>query len=244
MPIATFHRLGLSLLVLLLATGVARAQVTGDPPRTKPVDTLIIFTSPDPLILNGPGARVKDNAAGIDLLFSGSGWGFGGFYQKALGGNVTTFLHLGLSGRRNTDEFENAFLGQIPVVSNKVNRLFIVPVSIGLQYRLFSESLQESFRPFVSGGVGPTFILSTPYIRNGEFYEFFSSFGQASLHTRFGGHIGVGSFFGNTDTGSLIGVQVRYYIIPFGGDGLESVRGNPITDFGGIFLSLTVGGMY
>ncbi|MCU0331072.1 MAG: hypothetical protein MUC47_08885 [Candidatus Kapabacteria bacterium] len=237
-----FRLLALCLAVLAVVPGVTTAQVAGEDPGLQ--DTLIVFESPRPLLENGGIQRPRDNAAGIDLLFSGSGWGFGGFYQRSLGGDATAFLHLGISGRRNSDEFENAWLGPIPVVAGKLNRLFMFPVSLGVQYRLFSTSLQESFRPFLSAGAGPTFIVSTPYIRDGQFYEFFSSFGQATLHTRFGAHVGIGSFFGTPSTGSLVGVQVRYYTIPFGGDGLESMRDNPITNFGGIFLSLTVGGMY
>lgn len=223
-------------------TDTVLSQIAGEP-LPQP-DTLIVFAPARPLLEDGGLEKVRLHAAGLDVLFSSSGWGFGGFYQRALGNDVTGFAHIGMSGRRNTDEFENVWLGMIPVVANKVNRLFMFPVSVGLQYRLFSESLQESFRPFVSCGAGPTFILATPYIRDGEFVEFFSSFGNASVYTRFGGHVGIGSFFGNPNTGNVIGVQMRYYHIPFGDDGLESIRGNPITNFGGVFLSLTVGGAY
>lgn len=217
-------------------------QIAGEAPTG--VDTLIIFEPATPLLGYGGLDPVRENAAGLDLLFSSSGYGLGGFYQRRLSDNITAFAHMGISGRRNTDEFENVWLGPVPVVANKINRLFMVPTSVGLQYQLFTESLQDNFRPFLSAGAGPTFIIATPYIRDGEFVEFFSSFGRASLYTRFGGHIGVGSFFGNPSSGSLIGVQIRYYIIPFGGDGLESMRGSPIRDFGGVFLSLTIGGMY
>jgi hypothetical protein len=219
-----------------------RAQIAGEPPAEQ--DTLVVFEPARPLLATGGLDPIRNNAAGIDLLFSSSGWGLGGFYHRELGGNVTAFAHLGISGSRNSDEFENVWLGPIPVVGNKVNRLFMFPVSVGIQYRLFSESLQENFRPFLSAGGGPTFILATPYIRDGEFVEFFSSFGRADLHTRFGSHVGIGTYFGAPSSGSVMAVQIRYFHIPFGGDGLESIRGNPITNFGGVFLSLTVGSMY
>lgn len=218
------------------------AQITGELPP--PPDTLIVFTSPRPLLENDGETKAATTAMGLDLLFSGSGWGLGGFYQHILSHDLTAFFHLAISGRRNTDEFENAWFGPVPVVSNKVNRLFMVPMTVGLQYRLFSESLQDSFRPFVSGGIGPTVILATPYIRDGLYYEFFNSFGYATTYVRPGGFIGFGSFFGSIGAGSLIGVQIRYYTIPFGGNGLESVKGSPINDFGGVFLSLTVGSAY
>lgn len=241
------HMIHLRIAVLIvvmftMAAGQLTAQIAGEEPVSQQ-DSVIIFTSPRPL-LNVRNGEPAEHAAGVDLLFSGSGWGLGGFYQRLLAENLTGFVHLGISGRRNSDEFENALLGPIPVVANKVNRLFMFPLTFGVQYRLFSTELQESFRPFVSGGVGPTLIMSTPYLRDTEYYEFFSSFGHAELHVRAGGFIGIGSYFGSLQSGSLVGVQVRYYTIPFGGNGLESIRDNPITNFGGIFLSLTIGSAF
>lgn len=228
--------------VVFIGTTTLQAQITGEEPS--PVDSVMVFEPAEPLIggidLDAPAKQ----AIGMDLLFSASGWGIGGFYQRELTTNLSGFLHLGLSGRRNTDEFENAFLGPIPVVSNKVNRLFMVPFTIGAQYRVFREALQETFRPFVSLGVTPTYIMSTPYIRDGQYYDFFAAFGHSTSYVRLGGVIGVGSFFGSPATGSLIGVQLRYFAIPFGGSGIESVRDNPVRDFGGIFLSLTIGHAY
>lgn len=234
--------LTLTVAIFMMATMTAVAQVTGEDPEA--FDSTIVFESPRPLLDVDAKRKPATSAVGIDLLFSQSGWGLGGFFQTKLADNLSVFAHLGFSGARNTDELENAWYGPIPVVANKVNRLFIVPITAGVQYRLFSESLQESFRPFVSAGISPTFILATPYLKDGLYYEFFSSFGHATSYTRVGGVFGIGSFFGDPRKGSLIGVQLRYFTIPFGDSGLESMRGSPISNFGGVFLSLTVGHQY
>lgn len=227
---------------LFVAASTVHAQIAGEDPES--TDSVIVFEPAEPLIGGIDLDAPAKHGVGMDLLFSASGWGIGGFFQKELTTNWSGFMHLGVSGRRNTDEFENAWLGPIPVVSNKVNRLFMVPFTIGAQYRVFREALQETFRPFISAGITPTYIMSTPYIRDGQFYDFFAAFGHATSYVRLGGVIGVGSFFGSPATGSLIGVQIRYFAIPFGGSGIESVRNNPVRDFGGIFLSLTVGHAY
>lgn len=236
-------------LVALCASALAgvhvSAQIAGEPPR---VDSTIVFTSPRPL-LEASVNRPKTTAAGVDLLFSGSGWGLGGFYQTAIAEHLSLTLHAAISGKRNTDEFENYLLGPTPVVWDKVNRLFMFPTTVGLQYRLFAESLQESFRPFVSVGAGPTVIIATPYLRDDayygrRYYEFFSSFADAVTYVRPGGYVGTGAFFGSPTLGNTVGVHIRYYVIPFGGEGIESVRGRPITDFGGLFLSLSIGAAY
>lgn len=229
--------------VLLAQVQYVQAQIAGEPVTTS--DTIIVFEPALPLLTtDAEAAAAITQGAGLDVLFSGSGWGFGGFYQHKIVENITAFGNFGFSGRRNTDEFENAWLGNVPVVTQKVNRLYMLPVTIGFQYRLMSESLQESFRPFVAAGVTPTVIFQTPYIQDGVYYEFFQSWGYAQTHFRWGGMLGVGSMFGKPSDKSVIGVMIRYYTIPFGGNGLESIRDFPISNFGGVFLSLSVGGAW
>jgi len=227
---------------LLVGSVGAMAQITGEEPA--PPDSLIVFEPAQPLVMEVSERSIK-NALGADILFSGSGWGFGAFYHRKVFDNGTVFANFGLSGRRNTDELEDAWLGAIPVVSSKVNRLFMIPMTFGVQYRLFAESLQESFRPFVATGVTPTIILSTPYLRFSEegvrYYEFFESFGYTESYFRWGAMFAIGAMFGDPTDGSVMGVMMRYYTIPFGDGGLESVRGLPIENFGGVMLTLSIG---
>lgn len=227
-------------LTLVLGPQLAFTQITGEDPM--PTDTTMIFTPARPLMEEIASNALANNAAGLDLLFSGSGWGIGGFYHHRLAEDVSVFGHVAISPRRNADEIENVWYnGYIPVVANKVNRLFMFPITAGVQYRLFSQTLQETFRPFISAGITGTPILQTPYLQDGRFYEFFESFGYSTWHFRMGGVVGVGAVFGSLGKGSLIGVNVRYYTIPYGEPGLESLAGLPITNFGGVFLSLSVG---
>jgi hypothetical protein len=229
----------LVVVVIVVAPTIVRAQITGETPA--PDDSSIIFEPATPLIGEEGDQKVIPNAAGLDILFSGSGWGIGGFYQRLLFENATFLFNFALSGRRNTDEFENAWYGSIPVVSNKVNRLFMIPITAAFQYRLFAESLQESFRPYVYAGLSPTIILQTPYIQDGIYYEFFQSFSYTTTHFRWGAVFGIGSMFGDPTEGNVMGFTIRYYTIPFGGEGLESIQGVPITNFGGVFLTLSIG---
>ncbi len=227
-------------LLLILATAPVSAQIAGEEPV--PTDTSIVFTPARPLLEEIATNAVATQAAGVDLLFSGSGWGAGVFYTRVLSGNLSGFANLVITPRRNSDEVENVWYnGFIPIVANKINRLFMFPVTAGLQYRLFSEGLQETFRPYVALGLTATPILQTPYLKDGYYYEFFESFGSGTWHMRMGGMIGVGSVFGNPGKGSMIGVNIRYYTIPYGEPGLESMAALPITNFGAVFLSLSVG---
>jgi len=228
----------LVLVIILNLNGTVKAQITGAPLPGKPIeeDTTIIFTSPRPLLSESQQDKLHSKAWGLDLLFSSNGFGAGAFYQRFFTENTTGFVNFGISGARNSDEFEqyNPYTGQI-TVPNKVNRLYIFPLTLGVEYRLFADKIAESFRPHINAGVGTTFILATPYDR-----EFFLAFGHANGYTRFGGFVGIGANVGSSSK-SLMGVNVRYYFIPFGGNGLESIRDLPITDFGGLFLTLSVG---
>ena len=230
--------IGIVLVLVCFFTVDVKAQVTGAPlpGKQQDEDTTIIFTSPRPLLSEQQQAKLLTRVWGADVLFSSNGFGLGAFYQKIFSETTAGFINLGISGARNSDEFEeyNPYTQEI-FVRNKVNRLYIFPLTVGVQYRIFADKIAETLRPHVSAGVGTTFILATPYER-----EFFSAFGHANSYTRFGGFVGLGANFGN-NAKSLMGVNVRYYFIPFGGNGLESIRDLPITDFGGLFLTLSVG---
>lgn len=232
---------GIACLLMVVSALPLSAQVTGEepPPSTPPAatrDTTMVFASPRPLLTTQAQAGALRDAWGIDVLFSGNGFGLGTFYYTEFSPTVFGFAHLGISGVQNTDEFEEYDPRvQQWIIPNKINRLFVFPLTAGIQYRLFKDDISDNLRPFLQAGIGPSFIMSTPYSR-----EFFSAFGDAQFYVRPGGFVGVGMYFGDAQK-TLTGAHLRYYYIPFGGDGLASVQNFPIHNFGGIFLSLSMG---
>jgi hypothetical protein len=58
-------------------------------------------------------------------------------------------------------------------------------------------------------------------------------------HGRPAGYIAIGSAFGSEGRTSL-SATMRYYYVPFGGNGLESIKELPIRDFGGLFIALGI----
>ena len=237
----------LFLAIMLGAPGVQAQVPGGDLP---PTDTTILFRPVRPLLEDVTNQAVAYHQAGMSLLLSSSGWAVGGYYGTEIGTGLTLGCDMFISGKRNTDEFDNAlYNGLIPVVADKVNRLFVMPLTISLQYRLFRETLQETFRPFLTFGAVAGTILKTPYLRienidyyeTLRYYEFFESFGHATTYLRPGAMIGLGAVFGPVGKGSQVGVSIRYFTIPFGGKGLESILDKPITDFGGLVIGLAIG---
>jgi hypothetical protein len=224
--------------VIVLSSIYVSAQPRIQKPDN-PQDTNYTFESPRPLLKASPEFRSLNKAWGLDLLFSNSGFGAGFFYQIKFAKYYNAFASLYISGARNTDEFEyyDPIENKI-VIPGKINRVFMFPMTFGIQRTIFNETLSDNIRPFLDAGVGPSFILTTPYDR-----EFFNAFGHSQSYVRFGAFIGCGSYIGNEGK-NLMSVNFRYYFIPFGGDGIESIQGNPIKDFGGLFLSLSIGLRY
>lgn len=229
--------------VALLTASPVVAQVTGETPPALPpsipqfpvapagADTLFIFTPVAPLIDTVRKSTQVDDLFGIDVLFSNSGFGAGGFYQRKVSSNLSLFVNLGVTGSRTKDELD-LWDGYEYRVPNKVNRLYTFPLMFGLRQRLFAERLSDEFRPFLNAGVGPSLVLALPYQ-----YSFFSSFSHAATRVTGGGFVGLGADFGESNP--VIGVNLRYYIIPIS-PGIESLKDEPIKDFGGLFLTLNI----
>ncbi len=227
---------------LLLASTALRAQVAGEPvggssaplAPAPPGDTLFVFEPARPLIDSQSVLREYKDAYGFDLLFSNSGFGVGGFYQHNYSENFAGFVNLGITGSRKSDEFEQYDQSaQDYLVPDKVNRLYTFPLMVGVRYRLLDEVLVDNFRPYFNLGAGPSMIIALPYD-----YSFFKSFGHARAYFTAGGFIGVGAEVGGKKP--ILGINVRYFYIPFR-PGLESLRNESITDFGGLFLTMNVG---
>jgi hypothetical protein len=180
-----------------------------------------------------------DNALGLDIIFSEGGFGFGGFYRRQFSQIITGFADFSFSEAKSEREFQyyDYYTDQTYTVGKK-NRVFLIPVNFGIQYRLFENVIYDNLRPYVNMGVGPTMVLTTPYAR-----EFFNAFGYAKLRVATGGYIGLGANFG-LDKSSLAGINIRYYVIHFFDKGVESLTGQFEDTLGGLFLTINIGMMY
>ncbi len=179
-----------------------------------------------------------DNAFGADILFSEGGFGLGAFYHHQLSREITAFTDFSVSEAKDEKEFEYVDIYGNTYTYGKKNRIFLLPINFGIQYRLFENDVYDNLRPYVNLAAGPTIVLASPYDK-----EFFNAFGSAHANYALGGYAGLGANFG-TDKKSLIGLNIRYYIIHLFGKGVESLYGRPKNNFGGVFLSISLGVMY
>lgn len=97
----------------------------------------------------------RDEVGG-GFIVAMSGIGLGGFFRKAIfgysyiGANANFFL------MRDDKEFE--YIDPItgfPAQANKINRLYYIPLNLELKKRLFTNSIEDNFRPHftLQGGI-------------------------------------------------------------------------------------------
>jgi len=212
---------------------------TGLPNEVELVDTNFIFISPHPLIMDENSTFAKKNIGGFTLLFSSSGIGLGMIYERIFNNNFKFNTDLFFSAVKNTDELEywDYYFNDIRIY-NKVNRLYIFPLSFGLQRYINIGNMTKSFRPYFGVLMGPSLIWRMPYEN-----DWFSDVKYSKAYYRFGGGVQIGADFGDINT-SLISFKMRYTFIPYSNEGIESIRNMPIKDFGGLYLSLIIGNLF
>ncbi|MCF8259224.1 MAG: hypothetical protein K9J12_00485 [Melioribacteraceae bacterium] len=201
----------------------------------------LLFTSGQKigkLAAEKPPEQFPPNSWGADIMFGEGGFGLGTFYRKSFSLDLKGFIDFSISESKDDREFEYIdYFGNSYTVGKK-NRVFILPLNFGLQYRLFTNEITDNLRPYINFGVGPTFVVSTPYEK-----EFFASFGQADFRVAAGGYIGFGANFGLSKE-SLLGLNVRYYFARLFDEGVESLYGKTRKDLGGFYVTLNIGMMY
>jgi hypothetical protein len=236
------------LLFFALATTAAFSQA---------MDSTIIFESPNKDI-DQPVVENLTDAWGLDILLSNNGFGLAGFYRREYSNVLFGTLTLGIAESKDDNEIEYVDYWGQTYSPGKINRFLVIPLHVGVQYRLFADDITDSFRPYVNAGLGPTLVLAAPYDR-----EYFNSWGYASAHYTLGGYIGLGAFFGS-DLGNLSGVNIRYYFVPFS-SGIESLQSAPEyyidpndpnnylakpgkinkkKEFGGFFITINLGSAF
>ncbi|MEW6194039.1 MAG: hypothetical protein AB1521_02660 [Bacteroidota bacterium] len=185
-----------------------------------------------------PPEIFPDNIWGADIMFGEGGFGLGTFLRKNFSQEITGFVDISISESKDEREVEYIDYWGNKFTIGKVNRVFLIPLNFGIQYRLFTESLTDNLRPYINAGVGPTLAVSTPYDQ-----EFFSAFGDAKAHYAAGGYIGLGANFGLSKS-NLVGLNVRYYYVHIFGEGVENLEGRLRKSFGHFYLTLNLGIMY
>jgi hypothetical protein len=208
------------ILLLMIPAGFINAQKIGEFAPEKPAEVF------------------PPNIWGMDLMFGEGGFGVGTFYRRSFSQTTTGFIDLSFSETKDEREVDYVDIFGNTYTPNKVNRSFQLPVNFGLQYRIFSESITENFRPYICLAAGPTFIITDP-----NDHEFFNAIRYSKLHYGAGGYVGMGANIGVSKT-SLVGLKIYYYYSHVFDQGIENLTNEFRKDFGQFFITLNLGIMY
>ncbi|CAN5390601.1 hypothetical protein BH10BAC5_BH10BAC5_11000 [soil metagenome] len=119
--------------------------------------------------------------------------------------------------------------------ANKENRVFTLPLSIGIKKALFKNDIEGSIFPTLSAGIAPTLVLSNPYEEN-----FFAALGHTTSSFAFGPFAGVGIIFVQDKSATTFTFDLRYYYLKVLGKEINSLFDTPIDNVGGVQLGLGV----
>jgi hypothetical protein len=219
---------GFLVLMLLACAALAVAQDEGR----------IVFRDPkssDDAVLGDEQLQPRRQAYGLNLMVGNDGFGLGMFYQLHFSEVFSAFADMTFSEARDVRQidFYDYWTGA-QYSPNKINRVFRVPLFVGVQYRLFSDEIADNFRPYLQAGAGPVLLYITPAEK-----EFFSSLVHGSTDWFYGGYLGAGALFG-FDRSSVFGLNLRYMLIPTPA-GIQSVKQGELANANGFFIALHLG---
>jgi hypothetical protein len=242
------------LTLVLLGPLTVFAQVprtTWDPAR--PPDTMWVGKEPE----DPTGPDRYPTVWSLDILISNDGFGLGTMYRRSYTRDISGFISFSISESKDEREFEYIDpYYNISYTPGKLNRFLVLPLLVGIQYRLFREDIVGTFRPYLNAGAGPSMIYKTPYVefvpQDGGFWEtkqveFFNSIGRGHPAYTVGAFVGMGANFG-TERSNIYGVNFRYYFTYLFGAGLPSLYNTfsrevsaTKNSFGGFVISLNIG---
>lgn len=161
---------------------------------------------------------------GAQVLLTNSGFGLGGYYHHTLTASTSFLTEMSLGAGK--DEREVAFFNRFGQkdIPNKANYLLMLPAQVGVQQRLFKESIEDNFRPYLQLSSGPTLGWEYPYFRDdndngvlddGErVYDSLSALPKGHMRLGLGGTVALGAHFGRshkTTQGVRLGYTFTYF---------------------------------
>ncbi len=176
---------------------------------------------------------------GFNFAMNNFGFGAGAEFRQVIARETELTASLRMTGLRDASEqtFTDIFFGQ-QIVPNKYQRAFAFPLLLGMRQRVFSDTIQEDYRFFVSASIGPAAAFSYPYFDdlndNGFREQFqnyfepvndvFSGMGDGEWHLGGAGEFKVGLDIGS-NFARLNSIEFGYYFYYFP-DGIQIMMPN------------------
>jgi len=153
--------------------------------------------------------QARRNEVGLVFTMAETGSGLGGFIAWPIFGKMHVGFNIDAYFLRDSKQIDFEYFGT-PVSINKQNNVYLFDAMITLKRRFFEDDLDESLRPFISGGIGP--------FRGMNFPEDDPTPGAEDRKDEYrwtiGGFVGVGVDI-TVNEKVFVGVRGQYRIIPF-----------------------------
>jgi hypothetical protein len=147
------------------------------------------------------------NQMGLVFTMAETGSGLGGFIAWPLIGKIHFGFNLDAYFLRDSKQIDFDYYGT-PISINKQNNVYLFDAMITLKRRFFEDDLDESFRPFISAGIGPYYGMNFPEDTPGAPAR------QDEFRWTLGGFVGVGADVTVNDK-VFVGIRGQYSVIPF-----------------------------
>lgn len=172
--------------------------------------------------------KIARNNWALGMMYTESGFGLSGTYYSKLSRTSDLTFKLSMSGVSDPNEVEYYDYYGNTFVKNKINRVYLTALSVGIKHNVFFDDLEGNFKPFVKIGVAPSLILYNPYDRG-----FFEAIKYTQTSYGLGGYAGIGiEYYESQSIGLSIGVD--YYYIPVLGNDVYSIKDKKISNVGGV----------
>jgi hypothetical protein len=150
---------------------------------------------------------------GIVFTMAETGSGFGGYFSWPL----FKYYHIGFATDvlfiRDSQEFTYTDYYYGPISINKINNVYLLDFFFIAKRRLFAESMDEGFRPFITAAFGPIYGINHPE----KWAKRPPPYGYGLTNTA---DLTLGGFFGlgvdvNAGTTYFFSIRAQYRIMPF-----------------------------
>ncbi len=188
----------------------------GRPAAAQEIIEDTLATGPDPYA----------SGVGMQVVLANSGFGLGAYYRAELRGAASFIVEGSIGAGKDEREikFFTYFRSYIP---NKGHYFIMAPLQAGFQQRLFRNTIEDNFRPYVQLAAGPALGWVSPYFRdcngNGRYdedgfcangkeervYGVFTAIPKGEGRLGWNGLLAVGAHFGSS-TSVAQGVRIGY----------------------------------
>lgn len=182
---------------------------------------------------NNNTQQMLSNKWAIGMFYSDNGFGISGTYSSRLARTSDLNIKLSISGVTDNTEVEQYDYYGNSFVRDKVNRLYMATLSLGIKHNIFFDDIEGNFKPLIKAGLAPSLILSTPYERS-----FFQSFQYSQTSFGIGAYAGIGLEYYESNSIGL-GITLEYYYIPVVGPDVYSLKDKKISNVGGVQIGFS-----